>query len=324
MKADLAGSSIAVVGDVILDSFLDVSGPTRVSAEDDHAMCHTIERETLVPGGAGCAARCASSLGDNVQLFSVTGNDGRAVKLTASLEACGIDAHLVADASRPTSTKRRIVLSQTGAQLMVLELQSRNPISKLVEIALLEKFKATNAPVVLLSDYARGLCTPSLVSSISQHCLVHEKKLIVDGRERPLDWYTRNIPNLYLITPNKREAGVMVGRTLNNQQDIELAAEELSLRLGCNVLITLSEDGAFLRMWQGGTTRYSAFNKKPISVSGAGDTLVATTALAVASGISLDDACLLGQIAASISVSKPGSDVATGPEFREAVEMFQK
>lgn len=319
-------AKISIIGDSIIDRFTPINGPTRKSPEDPDANCWDVLPETNQPGGAGCAARCGVNLGGTVELYSVCGSDGKAGLLRKILAENGINAHLVEDEGRDTTLKSRMVFS-TGKQKDVYERQSREPIPKKVEIQLLEEIFKSDAPVFLLSDYGRGVCTPNLVCTVSQFCSVESRKLVVDGRERGKEWYKLNLPHVFLIKPNRREAAAMVGKKeedLKEMKDVEEAAKTLRGELECNVLITLDKEGALLCSIDSEDFRiYEAENKKPVSVSGAGDTLAVTISLGLSIGMPLEEACKWGMVAAGITVSKPGSEVVTLTEFNAAIQRLR-
>lgn len=321
------GAKIGNIGDSIIDRFTIMSDPIRKSPEDPDAPCVHILRETNQPGGAGCAARCGVNLGGIVELYSVCGSDGKADLLRKILAESRINAHLVVDECRDTTLKNRLEWRATGKQLVVTERESREPIPKKVEIQLLEEIFKSEAKVFLLSDYGRGVCTPNLVCTVSQFCSVESRKLVVDGRERGKDWYKLNLPHIFLIKPNRREAAAMVGKKeeeFKTLEDVQAAAKTLHEELECNVLITLDKEGALLCTGPEEFRKYEAENKKPVSVSGAGDTLAVTICLGLSIGMPLEEACEWGMVAAGITVSKPGSEVVTLTEFKAAIQRRNK
>lgn len=316
----LSGVLVAIVGDVILDEFT-YGKETRRSAEDSAASCYDVIREEHLPGSAGATARCVALLGGKPTLFSVTGTGRTSKRLSEMLEKLGVNAHFVRDDGRPTTIKQRLVDSETGRQVAVIERQTRDSIPEWAELALIKQVEAVEATVIAVTDNARGVITDKVAPELSRIAREQGKKLLVDARPKPVAWYAEHYPHLYLITPNRREAEVMLGVPIRTQDDIDSAGRRLRDILKCNVLLTLSEQGAQLFPLDGADESFPARNgAPPVSVSGAGDTVVATIALCLGAGVDLKEACRLSQITAAIAVSKEGTGVATKEELAEKLQ----
>lgn len=321
MSNRFKGVRAAVVGDVILDVFIDVK-QDRPSSEDSDAWCYAEGRELRLPGGAGCVARALVSLGGSAEVYGVSGVGHSSIQLVEALKAHGIEVNLVSDSARPTTVKTRYMNIETRRQVGVFERQVRQPVSDEVGEDILSRVRKIDSAAILVADYNRGVVSPQVARGLSAFARESEKRLIVDARPRPVSWYEEHFPHLYLVTPNRQEAEKMLDCVIRDEGDVLTAGRELRARLRCNVLVTLSEQGACLFQTDGEEYRYRARDVvKPACVSGAGDTLVATIALGVGSGMTLQQACQLGQYAAGITIIKPGTEVATLAELREALSV---
>ncbi len=316
------GARIFVVGDLILDSFT-YCRRTRTSSEDGRAFCVDVVKHELQIGGAGNAARCVRALGGSPAVFAVSGAGYHARKLNDALVDAGVDSALVRTDERPTTYKDRNRDVDTGELLLVVERQDRSPIPTWVGDGLLGRFAsaaATRPHVVLVSDYDRGVVTEHVAKGVSRLSQKWGIPLIVDARERPLAWYKQAFKYLSLLTPNRRELSKVVGRELNTSAEIDTAAREVAEALDCDVLVTLSEQGARLYTRDGRVHRFDAKNGRPVSVSGGGDALVAAISVCLAKGILLAEACEIAQHAAAVCVGKPGTDVCSYAELLAHIE----
>jgi D-beta-D-heptose 7-phosphate kinase/D-beta-D-heptose 1-phosphate adenosyltransferase len=227
--------------------------------------------------------------------------------------------YVVRDGQRPTTEKQRIIDHETGEQRIVLEEEERGDIPSDIAEKLLHEVRKTTADILVVSDYGRGVVTSEVAHGIAEFSWQSGKPLIVDGRERKLSWYQAAFPHLFLITPNQREAEAMLEETFKNDDDETHAGRKLRDALHCHVLLTLSERGARLFQSDGSDCRYPARDVKRECVSGAGDTLVATVALGMASRMSLEESCRIGQYSAGFTVSKSGTEVVDIGELREVL-----
>lgn len=329
------GVEVDLVGDVMLDAFMEIVYTGR-SAEDLNAGCYDIISEMRLPGGVGCTARCVKALGGEPKLYSVIGVGSTARRLQDVLRKYGIlNQRIIPIPGRRTTEKRRYIEKVTQRQCFVTQYVCKDPIPEEFQESLIGSMRGTKSKVVLVSDYKRGVVTEGLAQKVSEFARENNKYLIVDGRERPLKWYLDNMSGLDLITPNRREAEVMLGRELRTIDQVEAAGREIRDRLRCDVFLKLSEQGARLFVAnsyenpeerrgkltaQGEEYAYPAYNEhNVVCVSGAGDTMAATIALCIGAGIELPVACEIASRAAAITVSKPGSEVASLDELKISI-----
>ena len=318
-KLDFSKVVLAIVGDIILDIFRYVE-KDRPSAEDLGAFCYTEAHQERLAGGIGTTARCAVGLGGQAEVYGASGIGHSADQLRETLQKVGIVMKLVRVEGRPTTVKDRVVEKSTNRQIAVLERQVRTPVDDWAADALVERVRESQAQVVVVSDFDRGVVTPRLARGLSESAQQFGRPLIVDARPRPLAWYREHFPYLSLITPNRREAEGMLGRSLRTEPEIDRAGRELREALRCSVLITLSEQGARLYEFEGGEHAYTPTNgHEVVCVAGAGDTMVATIGLCLGAGMTLHEACVMAQYAAGVTVMKPGTEVVTQAELEAAL-----
>lgn len=309
---------ILVVGDLLIDELLEGT-PERISREAPVLILEHVDT-TLIPGGAANTAHNVTALGGQCHAIGVCGEDEYAKKLAKLLESHKITHDLIADPTRPTTVKTRI-LSKTHAlmqQLLRLDRISHDTVSNAVTSRLIAKLEvaAKQYPLLVLSDYRCGLINDEIIHACQKLAAQHELKLIVDAQDN-----FERFQNVSLITPNQPDTEKTVGYKINKESDLLQAGKDMLLLTGAQaVLITRGKEGMVL--FEHGEKPFSlpAFNRSEIyDVSGAGDTVVAAIALGVATGASMAEAVTLGNIAASIVVKKPGTAVTSQKEILSAL-----
>jgi rfaE bifunctional protein kinase chain/domain len=174
-----------------------------------------------------------------------------------------------------------------------------------------ERLKRADA--VVIEDYGKGVITRQFLEAVIPLARRHRKIITVDPKQEHFDLYQR----VTALTPNRMEAGEAMGRDLETDGDVERAGEEILRRLECEaVLITLGEDGMWLFEQGGRRQRIPTVAQEVFDVAGAGDTVIATFTLALASGASMEQAARIANHAAGIVVGKLGVAVATPEELR--------
>jgi len=315
---------IAVVGDVILDLFTQGTLP-RMSAEASVRVFETYN-ETCMPGGAGNVAKNLVHLGVEVELFAVIGNGYYGAELEHTLQREHIGTlYLASVDDRPTTTKQRLV--GPHGQMLCIDRQKRDPIPMPATKAFLEWLKQGSWSAIVVSDYDRGVVTPTLLRGLIAIGRTKEIPILVDARERRLVWYQNHAVGCTLLTPNRNEAGYIVNiqRALQTTEDIAAAAETIAEAVGCSVLLKLDRDGMLLVENRSTTSSLSMVEcattgNLTVEVSGAGDTVIAVIAAEIAKGSSLLDAVKLSSLAAALAVSKPGTAVVSSSELARFLE----
>jgi D-beta-D-heptose 7-phosphate kinase/D-beta-D-heptose 1-phosphate adenosyltransferase len=309
----LRGCRVVVVGDVMLDEYLkgDVS---RISPEAPVPVLEVRSNDYTL-GGAANAAANIQALGGATTLVGVVGRDDTAKIVEDRLAQHGIARALVADADRPTITKTRLVAQ--GQQIVRIDRERRAPVGDAVAEAVRRTIETAirDAQAVVISDYAKGLVTPE----IAQHAIRAAKAagvpVIVDPKQRTFSAYA----GATVITPNLHELEAATPTV--SPFDVERAAASLLPQLdGSALLVTRSADG--MSLYRGGRPAFHvpATAKEVFDVTGAGDTVVATVALALAARVAIEQAIELASAAAAIAVSKRGTSTVSPAELAAALD----
>jgi rfaE bifunctional protein kinase chain/domain len=302
---DTSKAHVLIVGDVMLDRywFGDVS---RISPEAPVPVVK-IERVEERPGGAANVARNAAALGAKVGLLSVVGSDEAGQALSRLLADSDIDASLYEDNQLNTTVKLRVI----GRQQQLLRIDFENaPAHEVLEAKLAEfKLRLPQCDVVVLSDYGKGGLAH--IGEMIRLARGAGKAVLVDPKG---DDYAR-YAGASLITPNRAELRQVVGRW-RDEADLRLRAEKLRVDLGIDaLLVTRSEEGMTLFSAEG-ISHEAAQAREVYDVSGAGDTVIATQAVMMASGLGLAEAMMLANRAGGIVVGKLGTAVCTLDELK--------
>jgi D-glycero-beta-D-manno-heptose-7-phosphate kinase len=301
---DTRNSHVLVVGDVMLDRywFGDVS---RISPEAPVPVVK-VERSEERPGGAANVARNIAALGARVSLLSVVGTDEAGRSLTRLLSEAGIEASLHEDTQLNTTVKLRVV----GRQQQLLRIDFENAPthevldSKLVEFAQ----RIVDCDVVILSDYGKGGLTH--IATMIRLAREHGKPVLVDPKGEDYARYA----GATVITPNRAELREVVGRW-TDEDDLARRVAVLRGKLGIGaLLLTRSEEG--MTLFTDGRPRYEAAHAREVyDVSGAGDTVIATLAVMMASGETLENAMRWANRSAGVVVGKLGTATCTLAEL---------
>ena len=299
---------ILVVGDLMRDHYL-FGKVERISPEAPVQVVDITNEKSML-GGAGNVVNNLLSLGADVNVASVIGDDENALWITTRLKEKGIDTSLIIkEKGRYTSKKTRIISS--NQQIVRFDKESRGDISKESEdriISLLDD----RYDIILLSDYAKGVLSDSLTKKLIFFANEKNIPIFVDPKGKSYEKYT----GATLITPNKKEAIEATGIDITNDEELYGAGEYLRKEFDIkNVIITLSENG--MAIFDGDMTKISTVAKEVYDVTGAGDTVLAALGYGVSCGLSLVEAARLANFAAGVVVGKVGSATTTLAEIEE-------
>lgn len=302
---DTRKARILVVGDVMLDRYW-FGEVSRISPEAPVPVVKVGKTEER-PGGAANVARNIAALGAQVALLSVVGADEAGQVLARLLAESSIDASLLEDPQLNTTVKLRVL----GRQQQLLRIDFENAPAHEVLQAKLAEFEQRIAAcdVVILSDYGKGGLTH--IAAMIRIAREQGKPVLVDPKG---DDYAR-YAGASVITPNRAELREVVGRWTNEE---DLAARVGKLRTELNLdalLLTRSEEGMTL-FAAAGTTHEPALAREVYDVSGAGDTVIATLAVMLASGASQADAMRWANRAAGVVVGKLGTATCSLEELK--------
>ncbi|NUQ39241.1 MAG: bifunctional hydroxymethylpyrimidine kinase/phosphomethylpyrimidine kinase [Caldilineales bacterium] len=320
LVARLAGQRLLVVGDLVLDEY-QIGRVSRLSREAPVPVLEQTRAEFL-PGGACNPAANIHSLGSAALLVGLLGQDEAAARLTTELQRRGLDIPgLLVDPARPTTHKIRIVAEGSyvfAHHLARVDRLSQAAPAEAVEQALCDRIAALapGCAAVLISDYCGGVITPAVIAAAraaarSQHALA-----IVDS-QGDLGRFT----GFDLIRCNRQEAERYLGRALEEDAAFAQALAQLLARLDAGgAVITRGAEGLSL-MTRGGEAQHlaSANRSQVFDVTGAGDTLIAVIALALAAGLDLRAAAGLGNAAAGVAVRRLGNVAVTPPQLLAAL-----
>ncbi|PKL76063.1 MAG: D-glycero-beta-D-manno-heptose-7-phosphate kinase [Candidatus Melainabacteria bacterium HGW-Melainabacteria-1] len=315
---------VLVIGDLILDEYIE-GEIQRISREAPVPIVEEKMRHYL-PGGAANTLANLASLGAKASAIGVVGHDNSGQELLKLLQQRGIATEGVVVATEaPTTTKTRIsAQSRQSVMQQVLRLD-RLPAQGLSDSTLksLEQMIASqlaDADVVVISDYGNGVIVPALIEAVRQGVLAHGKIWIVDSQED-----LRLFAGASLLTPNKPEAEQNLGYRIETEADLQRAGRQLLSETGAKaLLITRGDEGMSLFEATGSYAEVPALNRTEVfDVTGAGDTVVATLAVALGSGSSLPEAMGLANLAASIVVRQLGCATTDPAEMRETLQEMQ-
>jgi len=331
----LRGRRIGVAGDFMLDRYVWGSA-TRLSPEAPVPVVD-FKNESQVLGGAGNVARNLAALGATVIPFGVVGDDEDGSAIRSLFEADGMATKgVVADASRPTTVKTRIVAKHQ--QIVRVDREKREPISRTLEDRLVRAIKAAlpRLDALVVSDYDKGVITDTLADRILTECQRRGVPALVKPKESRLLMYR----GATMIVCNAKEAHFFVSRKLEDDESVEQAGRALMAHFGCSaVVITRGAEGlnvyedalpksfhvsatsseiAYDRVGKAGVDR-SAHGRQVFDVTGAGDTVLSVLALAIAGRIPIRQAAVLANAGAGVVVGKLGTSTITPSELFSAV-----
>ena len=313
----LAGVRVVVAGDVMLDRFL-YGTVERISPEGPIPVLR-VEREAAMLGGAGNVLRNLAALGAAVEFLAVVGDDaaGREVQALAQ-EAAGAGCHLLVEAGRPTTIKERYIAA--GQQLLRADRDPNGAIGAGTAAALLAAATAAlqGAGALVLSDYGKGALEPETVAALIAAARAAGCPVVVDPKGRDYGIYR----GATLVTPNRRELEEASGLPTSGDQEVARAGRKIIDSCGIEVVLaTRGSDGLTL-LGPGGKGKHlhlPAEAREVFDVSGAGDTVAAAVAAALAAGLGFEAAARLANVAAGIVVGKLGTAVVRPEELLQAL-----
>lgn len=310
---------ILVIGDLMVDHYVWGSA-TRLSPEAPVPVV-SVQKESATAGGAANAAQNLVSLGARVTVAGIIGDDQQGEQLLHILHQEGMDTcGIVKDPQRPTTVKTRVLAG--NHQLVRVDREVTSQLSDVLEeqmMGTMEKCIA-QADIILLSDYNKGLFTPSLTQRLIALAHDHQKKVIVDPKGLDYSKYKGS----YIIKPNRKElAEAAKTERIGNIEDLQKAGNTIFGETDAEYLIvTLSEEGMVI-------LSPLAYKLLPVKatevfdVTGAGDTVLATIAYFIAQGLEVDEASELANHAAAIVIRRVGSATTTVDEILDDMQKRQ-
>jgi D-beta-D-heptose 7-phosphate kinase/D-beta-D-heptose 1-phosphate adenosyltransferase len=306
---NFATAKILVVGDVMLDTYW--HGPSnRISPEAPVPIVKINSSESRA-GGAANVALNISSLGSKVSLLGFVGKDDLANRLDLILNSANVDSYLLQIPGASTVNKLRVI----ARQQQVLRLDFEDDFPSSLQSDLLKQY-ALNLPkseIVVLSDYAKGTLVNAL--KLIELAKYQKKIVLVDPKGNSFN----NYKGAFLITPNVAELKAVIG-SWRSEDELTVKTTNLIQELGIeHLLLTRSEKGVTLFSKKTPPINIQSQAQEVFDVTGAGDTVIATLAAALASGATLEDSVRLANYAAGVVVGKLGTSVVTLQELEIAI-----
>jgi len=298
----LQGRTILVVGDLMLDHFL-VGAVDRISPEAPVPVVR-FDHESFRLGGAANVAHNAAALGARVYVVGTVGEDDAGGLVRADLTKLGIDSSGgVSDSQRRTTRKLRVVTSR-NQQVARIDYEDDQEVHGGLEAAIVSRIEQLSAAAdaIVISDYLKGTVSRGVAAGAITAARRRAIPLLVDPKVPHIDYYA----GATMITPNHHEAEAVTHMRIRTSEEAIAAARRFRERAQCDgVLLTRGEHGMTL-LGSTDEATLPAEAREVADVTGAGDTVIATMALALAAGASLLDAARLANRAASVVVGKFG------------------
>jgi len=302
---------IAVIGDLMIDHYI-WGSCERISPEAPVQVVN-VSREESVLGGAGNVMTNLISLGSDVSIYSVIGHDQNAKEMHRLLAETSLKkVTLIQEESRRTTQKSRIIAA--NQQVIRYDDETKKEISLSSEESLLKIFKQelSSYDIILLSDYGKGVLTSQLVQKIISWAKESNLPVLVDPKGQDYSKYR----GATLLTPNKKEAILATNIPITSKESLRLAIEKLQKDLNLKYsIITLSEEG--IAVFDEKLNVIPTVAREVFDVTGAGDTVLASLAVALSSGFDIVEACEFANKAAAVVVAKVGSATVTLNEIEE-------
>ena len=302
---------ILVIGDLMIDHYL-WGNCERISPEAPVQVVD-VRNETTVLGGAGNAINNLNTLGAQVSVSSIIGDDANGDELLSMLRSIGVKTdNVFIEKDRKTSKKSRVIA--VSQQVLRYDNETKSDIdSKSVDKILNSLVDTISSyDMVVLSDYGKGVLTNELCQGVINAAKEASVKVLVDPKGSDFSKYR----GAYLLTPNKKEAVLATGIEINDTESLELAL--LKLKTECDLglsLITLSEDG--IATYDDKVKVFPTVAKEVFDVTGAGDTVIASIAFALSAGKNIEESAAFANLAAGVVVGKIGSATVTIDEIEE-------
>lgn len=306
---------ILVLGDVMLDRYI-WGRVERISPEAPVPVVR-VERESTMLGGAGNVARTIASLGARAALVALVGDDDAGELVADRLSDWKIDASgMIVDALRPTTQKTRVIAQ--AQQMLRFDRECEDPIPSELAGRLLESAAvgARDADGVILQDYGKGLLGGAVLEGVMEIAAERELRVFIDPKGG--NW--GHFRGAELVKPNLKEAEAASGMRIRTESELEDCGRRLLERTGARTLAVTRGGEGMSFVFEDGQCAHFPGQRRPVAeASGAGDTAIATLALARLAGARWSEAAALANAAAGLVVSVPGTAAVSASELLEAV-----
>jgi rfaE bifunctional protein kinase chain/domain len=307
---------VLVVGDIVLDHYI-WGKVSRISPEAPVPVVN-VTRESLLLGGATNVVNNIHGLGGHVSVCGVIGQDDAGKQLLHLLRKQGIRTEgLIIDSARPTTIKTRVIAH--SQQVVRFDRESKERIERDFHRRIFDYVGQQlheGLDAIVLSDYCKGVVTSGLVRDIVRLAKKHSVIVTVDPKINHFGMYS----GVTILTPNIMEASMGSKIEIDNEETLHKAGNLLLKRLKCDaVLITRGEQGMTLFEHIGRVTHIPTVAREVFDVTGAGDTVISTLTLAMASGASMVDAARISNYAAGVVVGVVGTSVVEPDELKQRI-----
>jgi len=306
---------ILVVGDIIMDEYI-WGNVSRISPEAPVPIVQVI-KETQMLGGAANAINNINSLGGKSMLCGVIGDDPKGREILNFIQDLGIihDGIIIED-SRPTSIKTRIVAHNQQVVRVDREIIEEIKSESIKKILGFIKKHLNDLDGIIVSDYGKGVISSRLMKGLREIVKNSDIILAVDPKTDNFKYYKE----VDTITPNHHEAGAYCGIEIDNEENLLRAGNLMLNNLKCrSVLITQGKDGMTLFQRDEEPCHIPTVSRKVFDVSGAGDTVISTLSLCLASGMDLKSAAIVSNFAAGIVVGEVGTSTVSSEELKKVI-----
>jgi len=307
---------VLVVGDLMLDRYI-WGQVDRISPEAPVPVVR-VTRASIQGGGAANVVANARALGGQVVACGVVGKDQAGRRLLGEISASGVSvAGVIASPTAITTSKPRIIAH--NPQVVRLDQEESDTFDTRTR-ARLQAFvhkHIDDFDVVVISDYAKGVIDPELLALLAELRRERQFLYLIDPKRRNFAHYR----GASLVKPNKAEAGLAAGIEIRNEAALHQAGDHLlNLWQSEAVLVSRGEEGMSLFKPDGNARHFPTTAREVFDVTGAGDTVLATCALALTAGASPEEATILANHAAGVVVGKIGTATVNPIELKAALQ----
>lgn len=306
---NFARKRIGVIGDLMLDQF--IWGEAKRISPEAPVPVVLVSKETFMPGGAANTANNIAVLGGEAFMVGVIGKDKPGRQIFQELKTNGVNTDGVLSLSKkPTIEKIRIIAQ--GQQIVRVDKENIDYVEKQTEQRIISFISShiKEWDAVVISDYAKGLITESLVQEIISLAQKYQKPIIGNTKKVKHASYFENVD---LLIANSEEAAGISGK-----EELKTAGRKLQQELKCNVLITQGSKG--MTLFEKDNINYFPTKAREVfDVSGAGDTVLSAFTLALVSGADFKEAAIIANHAAGIVVGKAGTAALSADELKRSL-----
>lgn len=305
---------ILVLGDLMLDKY-SWGEVVRISPEAPVPVVE-VRKDTSCLGGAGNVSHNLEILGAFTLLSGVVGKDQEGLWIKNNVSH---NEGIIIDEGRPTTVKTRIIAHQQ--QVVRVDREEKTPITPLIKEKIIDFIHREKFDGVLISDYNKGTLTPALVESVLSYSSKKDIPVFVDPKVENFQLFSP----VTLITPNHFEAEKIVQHPCQTDPQVEKAGQEILSQISATyIILKRGEQGMSILQKEKKSVHIPAIAQEVYDVTGAGDTVIATAALALLSGATIKETAFLANTAAGIVVGKIGTATVTQSELLSSLRGEQK